>query len=87
MWALRPFRGILGILKGTYRFYGESMLRKPPSLFCRSSNLWICSWAPYIFGGADYLQGQEGLVSRFIMGIGRVILWATGVINLLTKSP
>ena len=34
-----------------------------------------------------YLEGQGDLVSRLIMGINRVTIWVTGVINLLTKSP
>ena len=34
-----------------------------------------------------YLEGQEDLVSRLIIGISRVPLWVMGVINLLTKSP
>ena len=34
-----------------------------------------------------YLEGQGDLVSRLIMGISKVIIWAMGVINLLTKSP
>ena len=34
-----------------------------------------------------YLEGQGDLVSRLILGITRVTIWVTGVINLLTKSP
>ena len=34
-----------------------------------------------------YLEGQEDLVSRLIIGISRVTIWVMGVINLLTKSP
>ena len=34
-----------------------------------------------------YLEGHEDLVSRLIMGIIGVVIWAIGVISLLTKSP
>ena len=34
-----------------------------------------------------HLEGQGDLVSRLILGIFRVTIWAIGVINLLTKSP
>ena len=34
----------------------------------------------------SYLEGQGDLVSRLIMGIIRVTIWAIGAINLLTKS-
>ena len=37
--------------------------------------------------GFAYLEGQGDLVSRLIMGIMRVTIWVTGVINILTKSP
>ena len=32
-----------------------------------------------------YLEGQENLVSRLIIGICKVTIWVIGVINLLTK--
>ena len=34
-----------------------------------------------------YLEGHGDLVSRVIMGISRVTIWAMGNINLLTKVP
>ena len=34
-----------------------------------------------------YLEGHGDLVSGLILGIIGVIIWLTGVINLLTKSP
>ena len=33
-----------------------------------------------------YLEGQEDLASRLILGITGVTIWLIGVINLLTKS-
>ena len=35
----------------------------------------------------DYLEGQGDVVTRLIMGITGVTVWAMGVMNLLTKSP
>ena len=34
-----------------------------------------------------YLEGQEDVVSRLIMGVIGVIIWLIGGIKLLTKSP
>ena len=34
-----------------------------------------------------YLEGQEVLVSRLLVGIIRVTFWGIGAINLLTQSP
>ena len=35
----------------------------------------------------QYLEGHGDVVSRLMIGIDRVTMWVTGVINLLTKSP
>ena len=34
--------------------------------------------------GVIYLEGQGGLISRFIMGITRFTAWVIGLLNLLT---
>ena len=39
-----------------------------------------CAFPPLLGGSGD-------LVSSLIMGIIRVTIWVTGVVNLLTKSP
>ena len=43
--------------------------------------------APRTIIPSQYLEGQVDLVSRLIIGIIQVTIWAIGVINLLTKSP
>ena len=38
-------------------------------------------------GLCRYLEGHGDLLSRLIKGIISVIIWAIGVLKLLTKSP
>ena len=59
---------------------GEPMTYPLNPSLSRSSRL-------LVLGFGVYLEGYGDLVNELIMGIIAVILWLTGVINLLVKCP
>ena len=62
---------------------GQALLPKTRKIQIPNSNL---KHGGYSNPNA-YLEGQEDLVTRLIMGINGLTIWVIGVITLLTKSP